>query len=318
MTSDEAYALLKGSFEAGRFGQAYVIVAPPREEGARLAQRLLQFICCEQPKRPCGQCPACVQIEKRTYPDVLWVEPKTKSRKISIEDVRELQGRIFQTSYTGGWKACVLVGADRLQPQAANAFLKTLEEPSPRSVFLLLTDAPQFLLPTVLSRCQIVALAAPESVLPEPWMGHLTAILSAMAAKAAPIARFACAGKLVKTLEALKQEAKEEEAAIAGGEATEEEDDTLEARINARYREKRTRLMRSLLFWYRDILLLACGADDRLVHYQAHIGVIRRLAGRVTRAQALRDVRVAEHMNRQMEMNLPDGTVIGAGLSALT
>ena len=157
MTPDSAFALLRNSFEGGRLAQAYVVAAPPRGSGSELALRLLQLIYCESADRPCGECRQCVEVAGYSHPDVLWVEPQKKSRVIAVDQIRAVEQRIYHTSFLGGWKACVLLGADRLSPGAANAFLKTLEEPPGRSIFLLLTDGPQFLLPTILSRCQRIA-----------------------------------------------------------------------------------------------------------------------------------------------------------------
>ena len=81
------------------------------------------------------------------------IEPEKKSRVIAVDAVRALNHRIQTSSFAGGWKVAVIKYADRLNDQAANAFLKTLEEPPARTLLLLLTDAPQSLLPTVVSRC---------------------------------------------------------------------------------------------------------------------------------------------------------------------
>ena len=318
MKVDEAFDLLKASFEAGRLAHGYIVAGPPREEGTALAVRVLQLITCEKARRPCGECRSCVQVQRHTHPDTLWMEPEKKSRRISIDQIRgTLLAQFSQTSYGGGWKACILVGADRLQPQAANALLKTLEEPPPRSLFLLLTDAPQFLLPTGVSRCQPLTLSAPDPVLPPPWGGHVVEILAAAAVGAPRMLKCACAGRMLQTLDALKKEAEGEERAIADEEATDEEKETLEARIEARFREKRTRLMRAVLLWYRDIFLLACGADDKVMYYGDHLETIRRRAARLDYAQAVGDVRVVESMNRQVELNLPQGVVLSAGFGML-
>lgn len=70
---------------------------------------------------------------------------------------------LSDTAFAGGWKVVVLAGADRLTNEAANAFLKMLEEPPPKTLILLLTDAPQALLPTIRSRCQRIDLDEPPS-----------------------------------------------------------------------------------------------------------------------------------------------------------
>ena len=152
MKIDEAYDCFRKSVEADRLAQAYLVIGPPRGAAGVLAERVLQLLFCESTDGPCGRCHGCGAVEAHTTPDVLWVEPQKKSRAISIEQIRDLQGRTFQTSVQGGWKGCVIVAADRMGAGAANAFLKTLEEPPPRSLFLLLSDTPNALLPTIVSR----------------------------------------------------------------------------------------------------------------------------------------------------------------------
>ena len=90
---------------------------------------------------------------------MLWIEPESKSRRILIAQVRDIQHRIYKTAFAGGWKACVLVGADRMGMEAANAFLKTLEEPPSTVTIVLLTNDYDAVLPTIASRCQVVRFA---------------------------------------------------------------------------------------------------------------------------------------------------------------
>ena len=116
----------------------------------------------------------------RTHPDIHWLFPEKKSRIVSVEAVHEkFIDPMSQTSFSGGWRVGVLVGADRLNPAGANAFLKTLEEPPARTLFLLLTDAPEQLLPTIISRCQRIDLPdSREHQLADPWRTNVLGVLS--------------------------------------------------------------------------------------------------------------------------------------------
>ena len=157
MRVDDALELIRHAFVSGRPGQAYMLVGPPRGEAGTLALRIVQMLFCTEKKfEGCGKCRACLACESHKTADVAWVESAMKSRVISVDQMRAMQKQMLQTSYAGGWKVCVLLGADRMNPAGANAFLKTLEEPPARSLFLLVTDSPQMLLPTIVSRCQRV------------------------------------------------------------------------------------------------------------------------------------------------------------------
>ena len=100
----------------------------------------------------CGVCAACTRIARGVHPDVLLVAPGD-SGSIKIEQVREIIDRAAYRPFEGRRRAVIIDEADALVPAAQNALLKTLEEPPPSSVFLLVTARPDVLLPTVRSRC---------------------------------------------------------------------------------------------------------------------------------------------------------------------
>jgi DNA polymerase-3 subunit delta' len=100
----------------------------------------------------CGVCTACSRIARRVHPDVLIVEPG-ESGAIKIDQVREIVDRAGYRPFEGRRRAVIVDDADTLVPQAQHALLKTLEEPPPSSVFMLVTSRPDVLLPTVRSRC---------------------------------------------------------------------------------------------------------------------------------------------------------------------
>lgn len=313
MNVEDAYAQIARSWESGRLAHGYIVSGSLRESGFPLVDRLLQLILCTERDAPCGECRACRLAVDRGHPDVLWIEPQKRSRLISIDQIREAQGRIYQTSFTGGWKAGVIVAADRLGRGAANAFLKTLEEPPAKCVFFLLTDSPQFLLSTILSRCQMVALSGQEPRLDLHWEEYLVRILTDAVGRGG-IGALGRADQVAGMLKSLRDEAEDE---IRDGDGNDEANETIDARANALYRERRTRLIRSLLFWYRDILLLSAGENDKVIHFDKYLESLRERAGGMSARQALENVRVVEEMNRQLERNLPESTVLSMGFTRL-
>ena len=100
----------------------------------------------------CGACAACTRIARGVHPDVLFVSPGD-SGNIKIDQVREVIDRAHYRPFEGRRRVVIIDDADALVPHAQNALLKTLEEPTPSSVFILVTARPDMLLPTVLSRC---------------------------------------------------------------------------------------------------------------------------------------------------------------------
>jgi DNA polymerase-3 subunit delta' len=309
MTFDDAKTFLARAFEADRLAHAYVI------EASALALWVASLVLCEH-ANGCGSCRGCLSAIDRTHPDLGWEEPQKKSRILSVDQMRELQQRAFRTSFKGGWKVCVIAGADCMNVASANAFLKTLEEPPPRTLFLLLTDRPQALLPTIVSRCQRLELASDSEFLAPELREQLVGILTR--AVGGVVTRIGRAHLLLGLLEEVKGRTAEEVKAESGG------DDAItaeveEARISSLYRERRTAIIRSLQFWYRDILLLVCGVSaDHLAFPEAE-EVLRELAGKRSHAEALRDITVIEHVEERLSArNMSEQTVLEQALLALS
>ncbi len=108
----------------------------------------------------CGQCRSCREIEKNSHPDVLLAEPeiieikgKVKELEIGIGKIRDIRHAVSLFPYYGPYKIVVINQADRLSREAANAFLKTLEEPTPKTIMILISSSYQNLLSTIASRC---------------------------------------------------------------------------------------------------------------------------------------------------------------------
>lgn len=147
-----------------------------------LARALAQALLCETPARDgaaCGACTACLWTENGTHPDCRLVEPlaadaqteeEEKKTTIGVNQIRALSDFINVSSHRGGFKAIVVHPAEALNVNAANALLKNLEEPPPRTIFILVTHRPHQLLPTIRSRCQQIALAPPEHAAAAAWL----------------------------------------------------------------------------------------------------------------------------------------------------
>jgi len=322
MRIEEALQNLQHAILAERLAHAYIVIGAPREEGRSLVEQVLSLVFCSGKKKPCGECRGCIDVKEHTHPDVMWVEPQMKSRKISIDQIRNLQKQIFQTSYSGGWKACVLVGANRMGDQAANAFLKTLEEPPKKCIFFLLTDSPQFLLPTVVSRCQTINVASGQLNLPNDLRERIVDIMTRsntlVSGKRSTVAAFGVGERFAGLLNEIKKGIEKEEYQIADEGALEEDDETMDARISSRYREIRSAVIHAILLWHRDILMLVCGMDKGLVFRKdAYDCLVQKSKGLTVRA-ALRNIQTVEEMNRQLERNMPDKTVLDFGFSRLS
>ncbi|MCZ6502799.1 MAG: DNA polymerase III subunit delta' [Gammaproteobacteria bacterium] len=117
----------------------------------------------------CNQCSSCHLLNASTHPDLRLVRPE-ESKLIVIEQIRDLTEWVVQTAQQGGCKVCILFPAEQMNVQSANALLKCLEEPGPDTFFILVTDQPGRLLPTVRSRCQRVEFQVPHEEEAIPWL----------------------------------------------------------------------------------------------------------------------------------------------------
>ncbi len=153
------------------------------------AEAVARALLCEKPQaggRACGQCAACAWMEQGSHPDFRRLAPesvsspaeaeeggeKKPSEQIQIGQVREIGDFIAMTSHRGGAKVVLIHPAEALNTSAANALLKSLEEPPPRTYFLLVAHRWHQLLPTIRSRCEQVVLAAPSHAEARDWLGR--------------------------------------------------------------------------------------------------------------------------------------------------
>jgi DNA polymerase-3 subunit delta' len=118
----------------------------------------------------CGECPGCALFAAGSHPDLVLVAPEEDKQQISIDQVRAANERLTKTSYRQGYKVAIVTPAHLMTPSAANSVLKTLEEPSPRSLLVLITSQPSTMLPTVRSRCQKVTIARPTREQASEWL----------------------------------------------------------------------------------------------------------------------------------------------------
>ncbi len=156
-----AEELLKGHIRRGAVRHAYLITGPNGVGRRTLALRLAQALTCEQPPAPgeaCGVCRNCRQIASEQHPDLHIVRRAEGTRVIKVEQIRALERLLALTPRAAPYRVALLLNFEEAHPSAANALLKTLEEPPPHVVLLLTAESAEALLPTVVSRCEVLRL----------------------------------------------------------------------------------------------------------------------------------------------------------------
>lgn len=120
----------------------------------------------------CGDCAECALSRAGTHPDLYWLRPLEEKKSISVDQVREACDQLGMTAMRRGFRIAIVAPAQAMTPNAQNALLKTLEEPAPRTLLVLVTARPSVLLPTLRSRCQRVEIARPAAGEARDWLAR--------------------------------------------------------------------------------------------------------------------------------------------------
>ena len=297
LTSAEALTLLQNAHRHDRLGHAFLITGPESSGKRALAEAVCRMLIPgEHPLR---------------HPDVHIIQPESKSRRIVTEQIRELQTQLHMRSSVGGYKVGIVFDTDRLQPQASNAFLKTLEEPPEKTHLLLVTALPDQLLETILSRCLEISLRLTEAI---PLTSREEELLAALtAAAAAGALDLPGVFSLVRDFQRILSSAKEEAHAAGDAEFKEEEkrykqsadakwfderEDHFKALNEARYIGERSRLLTILEQWWADVLRQQSGAAT--LDFPALSGETARLGASMSTAEALRRSGALERLREHL------------------
>ena len=248
----------------------------------------------------------------RQHVDIRWIEPEGKARMIKVDAVENLMGFIGLTSYGG-----VILFADRLNEPSQNKLLKTLEEPPPNSLLVLVTDAPAALLPTIRSRVQAVDVMEDERPEDVPWWPAVIELMRH------PPARRACemiawTDRLTAPLRSLDELAEAEETAKmeerarsrAEAELTTADKTVIEGRVATRVKEMREEIFRAIQLWQRDVLARVQGAEAAPAWFPEEADAIAAQAEGLAFADALRRVRAVDEVRELLEHNIRESVAL--------
>jgi len=332
---EDGIELLQRSLARQRLGHAYLFSGEDLEHLELIGRTLAKTLNCHQPCQSktipgapdsCDECSSCRRIDGDAHPDVHWIRPESKSRVITIDQMRELMQTIFLKPTEAEYKVAVVVGADRLNPQAANAFLKTLEEPPARSVLILLSTAPGRILETILSRCLRLSFGGESGRFQDEefiaWLRQFSE--TAVAEQGSLLSRYRLLSVLLDRLNGLKESVANDLTAKSPLEKhddiepklREKWEDELNAAIEAEYRRQRADLLTGLQFWLRDVWLQTMG-DPQLIAFPALQQPTKTLASRITAPAASGNLRVMERLQRQLNSNVQEALALEVGLLQL-
>jgi DNA polymerase-3 subunit delta' len=329
----QAVQLLQRSLARGRLGHAYLFTGDGLEELESLARTLAKTLNCQNPVKIegvatdcCDECLSCRKIDNETHADIHWARPESKSRVITVEQMRDLMHQIQLKPTEAGYKVAVIAAADRLNTQAANAFLKTLEEPPPKSILILLSTEPSRILETILSRCLRLNFsgdgARPLDAAQSEWLEKFGAL--AADGQKSLLGRYRLLDTLLQKLAEIKLRVGETLTARSPLEKYDEVEKDLRekweteltAAIEAEYRRHRADLLLLVQWWLRDVWLHTLAAGKDLLKFPDVSGA-EIVARRLNPRQALENLQTLEQTQRLLHSNVQEALALEVSLLKL-
>ena len=312
---DGAVDTLNRSLQAGRVAHSYLVSGPRQVGKMTLALDLCRAVNCLGEERPCGDCTQCRRIERSLHADVHVVgvggsvsSGARAKASIGIDQVREIQREAALKPFEGASRCFVFDGAERMTVEAANSLLKTLEEPPPQVLIILLAVQPDALLTTLVSRCRVLDLR------PVPAAAISRRLIDDHGVEesdADEIARLS-AGRPGWAIEA----AGNPELRDAATERLETIEETLRNGIEGRFayasrmaasfsrdREAGKDELALWLAWWRDVLMAQTGLDD-LVAYVSRREAMASITGAMSDSDVVDAIKAVLETGRLLDRNV--------------
>src|SRR5215510_11670043 len=306
-----ALRYLRRAYEQNRLAHAYLITGPPVSGKEALAAEVANLV---------NGTPA-EDIFSAKAREVFIARPESKSRRIVTAQIRELEHALQMRAADGRRKVAIIPDADRLQTEAANAFLKTLEEPPKDSLLLLLSAVPEALPETILSRCIAIPLASDGEVQSKKEEEKLVKVLQQASRQTTWSIQFAyrLAQEFQQLLRSIREEVKQETDGAfkreqarykdaTDGAWLEEREEYYKALTESLYLQRRAALVETLFAWWTDVLRASSHVAQR--DLAAAKQETAALARRFNTAEILRRIRSLEELRDHLGRNVHQGLAI--------
>ena len=307
---EAAFSYLSRAHKQGRLAHAYLISGPTGAGKQALASRLANL----------ANGTTAEDIFATGASDIFVAEPSSKSRRIVIEQIRNLEHALQMRATNGRRKVAIVADADRLQPQAANAFLKTLEEPPNDSLLLLLSSLPEALPDTILSRCVPIPLAQPVEAEPSAEESELIDLLGETAKPSRGVqASYHLAQGFQRLLGRVRESIQSQNAAALKAEEQryknttdgawlDEREDYYKAMTESSYVQRRAQLVDVLFRWWSDVLRACAGLEGREI--PSAKDQTSAIAAQLSVPECLKRIRRVEELREQFGRNIQEALAI--------
>jgi DNA polymerase-3 subunit delta' len=313
-----ALEYLRRAHEQNRLAHAYLITGPAGSGKQLLAAELASLVNGTPTK----------DVFSAKAREIFVARPESKSRRIVIEQIRDLEHALQMRAPNGRRKVAIIPNADRLVVQAANAFLKTLEEPPKDSLLLLLSALPEALPETILSRCIVIPLAPNGECQSKDEEEKLVKLLHQASREKSWTIQFAygVAQEFQRLLREVREDVKSETDEAFKKEETrykdatdgtwlEEREDYYKALTESLYLQRRDGLVETLFAWWTDVLRASNGVAQR---HLANAGKeAAAMATRFSSAEILKRIRCLEELRDHLGRNIHEALAIEVAFLAI-
>lgn len=267
---------LKNIIKSGRVANAYIFAGPPDIGKEFVAINFAKALNCKEFKDDCcDKCVSCRRIEDGNHTDVRIIRPE--GAKLKIDQIRLLKRQETYKAIEGEYKVYIIVDAEKMTLESANSILKTLEEPSDKTIFILLTQAYNSLLPTIRSRCQLIRFSlVPQKILQKGLMNYPG--MTESNAKWLTIRSQGKPGKALKMASEKNAENKDDMTLILSILTQRNKSYLINTFKKAEEINKLDNAIDTIISWYRDIILVKQGCSEELLIHSDNKQVLEQLA----------------------------------------